>query len=172
MEYLEEMLSYMGFEQRLISLIHECIMGFKLSILINGSPSMEFGVHRGLRQGNPLSPFLFDIAVEGLSVLFKRASNSGLCKRINCGNGMHLSHLQYVDDTLVFSPNDFHSISTAKRNLRWFELASGLKVNFHKNSLVGINLDDEYTTGMKNAIYCKWDFPWEQVRNNSPLRNL
>jgi len=85
---------------------------------------------------------------------------------------MHLSHLQYVDDTLVFSPNDFHSISTAKRNLRWFEFASGLKVNFHKNSLVGINLDDEYTTGMKNAIYCKWDFTWEQIRNNSPLRNL
>ena len=70
---------------------------------------------------------------------------------------MHLSHLQYINDTLVFSPNDFHSISTAKRILRLFKLALGLKVNFNRSSLVGINLDDEYTDGMANAIYYKWN---------------
>jgi hypothetical protein len=76
-------------------------MGSKLSIFINGSPSMEFGVHRSLHQGDPFSPFLFYIVMEGLSILFKRASNSSLFKRINCGNGMHLIHLQYTNDTLV-----------------------------------------------------------------------
>jgi len=49
----------MGFGKSWISLIHEYNMGFKLSILINGSPSMDFGVHRGLRQGDPLSLLLF-----------------------------------------------------------------------------------------------------------------
>jgi hypothetical protein len=52
-------MSYIGFRKSWISLINEYSMGFKLSILINGSPSMEFGVHRGLRQGDLLSPFLF-----------------------------------------------------------------------------------------------------------------
>jgi len=45
--------------------------------------------------------FFFYIVMEGLSVLFKRASNSSLFKGINCGNGMHLIHLQYTNDTLV-----------------------------------------------------------------------
>jgi hypothetical protein len=41
--------------------------------------------------------------------------------------------------------------------LRWFKLTSGLKVNFYKISLVGINLDEDYTDGMTNVIYWKYD---------------
>jgi hypothetical protein len=58
---------------------------------------------------------------------------------------MYLSHLQYVNDTLVFIPINFILITYAERVLRWFELVSGLKVYFHKSFLVGINLDDEFT---------------------------
>lgn len=61
-------------------------------------------------------------------------------------NGQSISHLQYVDDTLVFMPNECSSLVHVKIILRWFELTSGLKVNFHKSSLVGINLDEDYTT--------------------------
>ena len=49
--------------------------------------------------------------------------------------------MQYADDTLIFIPNDFNSLIHAKRVLRWFELISGLKINFYKRSLVGINLE-------------------------------
>ena len=94
-------------------------LSYQLLLMVDQARNSILWVHRGLHQGDPLSPFLFDITVEGLSVLFERASNSGLFKGINCGNGMHLSHLQYADDTLVFSPNDFHSISTTKRILRF-----------------------------------------------------
>lgn len=59
---------------------------------------------------------------------------------------MYLSHLHYVDDTLVFIPINFILITHAKKVLRWFELVSGLKVHFHKSFLLGINLDDEFTT--------------------------
>jgi len=67
-----------------------------------------------------LSPFLFDIDRKRLSVLFKRASTSGLFKGIHCGNGMYMSYLQYADNILVFIPNHFIFIINAK--LKDFEM--------------------------------------------------
>jgi len=98
---------------------------------------------------------LFDIAVEGLTILFKRALAIEYFKGIDYGNGIYLSHLQYADDALVFVPNDYNSLLHVKRILRWFELVSVLRVNFYKSSLVGINLDEEFTTGLASTIYCK-----------------
>jgi len=117
-------------------------------------------MERGLRQGDPLSPFFFDIAVQGLTVLFNRASDSGYFKGLQTFPGHHITHLQYADDTLIFLSNDYSSLLHAKRILRWFEIISGLKVNFYKSSLIGINLDNEYTSGLANAIFCRSDtFP-------------
>jgi len=128
--------------------------------LINGSPSREFSLERGLRQGDPLSPFLFDIAVQGLTILFNRASASGYFKGLQTAPGHYITHLQYADDSLIFLPNDFPSLLHAKRILRWFEIISGLKVNFYKSSLIGINLDNDYTSSLANSVFCCSDtFP-------------
>ena len=59
--------------------------------------------------------------------------------------------------TLIFLPNDFSSLLHAKRILYWFEIISRLKVNFYKSSLIGINLDIEYTSGLANIIFCRSD---------------
>jgi hypothetical protein len=68
--------------------------------------------------------------------------------------------LQYADDTLIFLSNDYSSLLHAKRILHWFEIISGLKVNFYKTSPIGINVDNEYTSGLANAIFCRSDtFP-------------
>jgi len=53
--------------------------------------------------------------------------------------------------------NENSFLVNVKRILWWFELTSRLKVNFHKSSLVGISLDEDYITGMANVIYYKWD---------------
>lgn len=55
----------------------ECISMASATVLVNGSPSGEFSLERGLRQGNPLSPFLFLIAAEGLGILMEKASDLG-----------------------------------------------------------------------------------------------
>jgi mannosylglycoprotein endo-beta-mannosidase len=68
--------------------------------------------------------------------------------------------LQYADDSLIFLPNDFPSLLHAKRILRWFEIISGLKVNFYKSSLIGINLDNDYTSSLANSVFYRSDtFP-------------
>lgn len=63
-----------------------------------------------------------------------------------------------MDDTLSFIFNCYHSLLHVKRILRWFDLCSGLEVDFSESSLLGINLDDAYIVGMTNEIFCRWDF--------------
>jgi hypothetical protein len=58
--------------------------------------------------------------------IFQRASTFGYFKGIAYRNGEYLSHLQYIDDTLIFISNDYNSLTHAKGIMRWFELASGL----------------------------------------------
>ncbi|GJV00544.1 reverse transcriptase domain, reverse transcriptase zinc-binding domain protein [Tanacetum coccineum] len=74
-----------------------------MSILVNGSPSDEFGLKRGVRQGDPLSPFLFILAAKGLNALVNEAVEKGIFRGVMVGtNNITVSHLQYADDTIFF----------------------------------------------------------------------
>lgn len=69
---------------------------------MNGSPSEEFCPRRGLRQGDPLSPLLFNVVAEGLNILLKRAKELGIINGVEVGSGgFCVSHLQYADDTII-----------------------------------------------------------------------
>ncbi|XP_071718854.1 uncharacterized protein [Rutidosis leptorrhynchoides] len=81
--------------------IRACLNSASISILINGSPTREFSMGRGVRQGDPLSPFLFILAAEGLNILTKAAVDRGLFKGVEIGRDkVVVSHLQYADDTM------------------------------------------------------------------------
>ena len=81
-----------------------------------------------------MSPFLFNIVLEGLGILFKRAKEKGDINGLSVGNnGPVLTHLQFVDDTMVFCAADKEELLNIKRILRCFELVSGLKINFFKS---------------------------------------
>ncbi|MCI46578.1 putative non-LTR retroelement reverse transcriptase, partial [Trifolium medium] len=72
-----------------------------MSVLVNGSPTEEINIRRGLKQGNPLAPFLFLIVAEGLGALMRMAVERGRFKPFKVGSGgMLVSILQYADDTL------------------------------------------------------------------------
>nr|GFA12558.1 hypothetical protein [Tanacetum cinerariifolium] len=81
--YLDYVLLSLGFGSKCRSWIRDCLQSSRASILINGSPSFEFSIKRGLQQGDPLSPFLFNLAMEGLHGAMSNAVNSGLIRDLD-----------------------------------------------------------------------------------------
>ena len=104
-KFLFAVLRKMGFGEKWIKWIKWCISIVKFSILVNGSFGF-FQSSRGLRQGDPLSPYFFVIAMEVFSCPLRRAINggysSGWTVRGRSGEGILMSHLLFVDDTFVF----------------------------------------------------------------------
>ena len=104
----------------------------------------------------PLSPFLFNMVAEALSILFHKAESLNLFNEIKVGNGEVLvSHLQYADDTIIFIKLVVDQLLNVERVLHCFQIMSGLKVNFHKSSLIGIDIDHHILEGWADAISCK-----------------
>ena len=147
----------MGFGKKWRSMIYECLSSSKLSVLINGSPLKEFFVRWGLRQKDLISPFLFDVVIKGLSILFQKASRGNILKGLQFASGIFLSHLQYTDDTLIFIPIDIDKLVQVKRILRWFALSSGLLINVHKSSIIDINVNNHLYLPLAMFIFCKSD---------------
>lgn len=106
----------------------------KMSILINGSPTEEFSPKRGIRQGDPLAPYLFLLIGEVLSRLIDRAVSTGACQGINFKfHNRTISHFQYADDTVLFIQNSKKDIRGMKRVLLLFQSITGLAINFNKS---------------------------------------
>ena len=127
-----------------------------MSVLVNGSPIEEFNLEKGLRQGDPLSPFLFNIAIQGSSCMLQCGCGMGLIEGLNFGKtGLVLSNLQFADDTLIFSSASLSSLQNVKRILLCFELISGLKVNFYKSSIIGVGIKDHICNYTAQILRCK-----------------
>jgi len=108
-------------------------------VLVNGSPTQEFKPKKGLRQGNPLAPFLFLIVAEGLAGIIREAVEKDLFESMEIGNRfVKVNMLQYANDTLFFCKAKARSVFVIKPILNCFELASGLKVNFQKSRVGGV----------------------------------
>jgi hypothetical protein len=122
----------------------ECVCTATASVLVNGSPTNEFPLERGLRQGDPLSPFLFLLAAEGLNVMMRAMVEANQFTGYTVGGleGVTVSHLQFADDTLLVGVKSWANVRALRGVLLLFELMSGLKVNFHKSMLVGVNISE------------------------------
>jgi len=84
----------LGFNAKWTKWIKGCLSSSKISVLVNGSPTSEFKPEKGLRQGDPLAPLLFLIAVEGLSGAVREVVNKGLLEGIKIGSkDIHVSML-------------------------------------------------------------------------------
>nr|GEV32733.1 RNA-directed DNA polymerase, eukaryota, reverse transcriptase zinc-binding domain protein [Tanacetum cinerariifolium] len=100
--FLESVICQMGFSFKWRSWILACLRSGYTSTLINGSPTPEFKLERGLRLGDPLSPLLFILAVEALDVALLEARAKNLFRGVEVGiDKINISHLQYADDALI-----------------------------------------------------------------------
>jgi len=133
-----------------------CVFGGSMSILVNGSPTEEINIQRGLKQGDPLAPFLFLLVAEGFSGLMRNVVDRNMFKGFEVKRGgVTLSHLQYADDTLCIGEASVENLWTLKALLRGFELVSGLKVNFHKSCLIGVNVPTDFMDMASSFLNCR-----------------
>ncbi|GJW13803.1 putative RNA-directed DNA polymerase, eukaryota, reverse transcriptase zinc-binding domain protein [Tanacetum coccineum] len=124
-------MSQMGFSSKWRNWIKACLNSTYASVLINGSPSKEFKVERGLRQGDPLYPFLFILAVEALNVILIEAKNKNKFHGIEVGKDKtYITHPQFVDDALIM-------------------------VNFNKSKLFGVGVTPLEVNSIALSIGCQ-----------------
>nr|GEY24574.1 hypothetical protein [Tanacetum cinerariifolium] len=146
----------MGFSSKWRCWINSCLDSAYASVLINGSQTKEFKIEKGIRQGDPLSPFLFILAVEALNVVFLEARNKRIFLGAEVGiDKVPISHLQFADDALIIGQWALANAKNLSRILTCFHLASGLKVNFNKSKLFGIGVSNYDLTSVSSSIGCQ-----------------
>jgi hypothetical protein len=95
------MMGKIGFVEGLRRWIQACVFQSYMSVLVNRSPTEDFGVGKGLRQGDPLPPFLFLIVAEGLTGLMSKAVDKSLFNGYKVSNNILFHTLQFADDTII-----------------------------------------------------------------------
>jgi hypothetical protein len=101
--FLRAMLLKMGFAVRWVDMIMSCVESVRFSVKLNGLNSESFLPSRGLRQGDPLSPYLFLFCVEGFSALLCQAQAEARLAGVSFGrDGQTVTHLLFADDSVVF----------------------------------------------------------------------
>jgi hypothetical protein len=126
----------LGFNPTWINWIKICISTSSFSILLNGSPFGHFTLERGLRQGDPLSPFLFILGSEVLSRLLFKEESLGNIKGLKISrNNLAINHLLFADDLLIFGKANLKEASSIKTCLQKYCLWSGQTINNGKSSI-------------------------------------
>nr|GFB26601.1 RNA-directed DNA polymerase, eukaryota, reverse transcriptase zinc-binding domain protein [Tanacetum cinerariifolium] len=118
-------------------------------------PTSEFSINRGLRQGDPISSFLFILVMEGLYNAFAKAVGNGLISGIHINNStINISHLFFADDVIITTDWNARDLENIIRILHVFYLASGLKINIHKSKIYGIGVNEEEVSNMASNAGC------------------
>ena len=135
----------LGFGRQWIRWIMNCVSTASMSIILNGSPLKPFKMEKGLRQGDPLSPYLFILVSEGLVSILQKAHELNLIEVVSIGKAkVNLKHLQFANDNIIFAPKNSICIVNYFRILDVFALMSGLSLNYSKSSFISWNPEDHY----------------------------
>ncbi|KAJ0522407.1 putative RNA-directed DNA polymerase [Helianthus annuus] len=161
-KFLVNTMHHMGFPSRWKNWIMGILFTGRASVLINGSPTEEFELKRGLRQGDPLSPFLFTLVMEALHVMVAKAVEAGTFVGVKLPHeGPCLSHLFYADDALFVGEWSETNLRNLNRILRCFQMASGLNVNLSKSKVYGVGVEDMEASNLAYILGCqKGSFPF------------
>nr|GFA40610.1 RNA-directed DNA polymerase, eukaryota [Tanacetum cinerariifolium] len=131
-DFLDDVLISFGFGSKWRSWIRSSLSSGKASILVNGSPTLGFQFHRGLKQGDPLAPFLFLLIMESLHLSFSRAVEARIFTGFRVDHSITLSHLFYADDAVFI----------------------GMSINIQKSHLLGVGIPDNYVAEAVKSIGC------------------
>eukprot|EP00253_Pinus_taeda_P006959 PITA_06959 len=159
--FLFAVLQKMGFSPLFINVIRSCISGPWIAPLINGRPGPSFQSSRGLRQGCPLSPYLFILMEESFSSALDQKRQSGLITGIKFEDGIkNINDSQFSDDTLLLGGASTIISRRFKSLLDKFMRYSGGKINYLKSCIYGWNVSAQTIHNIANTfgVPCKLDW--------------
>ena len=136
-----------------------CVTLENFAVIINGSPSETFKATRGIHQGCPLSPYLFLLIIEGLSLLISQAKEDKNIKGLKVTGSISLTHVLFVDDDLLFGDGTLLDWLHFKSLINLFCSASGMTVSMIKYSFGFLNISWEVISRIEAHFY----FPWKSM---------
>ncbi|GJV79890.1 RNA-directed DNA polymerase, eukaryota [Tanacetum coccineum] len=170
-DYLDDVLISFGFGPKWRSWIRGSLSSGKASILVNGSPTTEFHLYRGLKQGDPLAPFLFLLIMESLHLSFSRAVEAGIFKGYKIDPSTTLSHLFYADDAVFIGEWSHSNLKGIMNILRCFSLLSGMSINIQKSHLLGVGIPDNCVAEAAKSIgFMSSKKAWDETINKMKKR--
>lgn len=134
--FVRLVLEKLGFHHVWVNWIMECVTSVSYTYLLNGSAQGLVRRQRGLRQGDPLSPYIFIMCSEVLSRLCKKAQSEEKLTGIKVGKeSPRINHLLFADDTMFFCKSDSQECNTLLNIIHRYEMASGQKINPQKSAV-------------------------------------
>ena len=136
-EYVLDLMQRMGFPDKFRNWIAALLSSLSSRFLLNGLPGPPIRHGRGFRQGDPISPLLFVLAIDPLHTILDLATRKGIIHKIR-GRGTMVRTSLYADDAAVFMAPIKSDIDNLATILKGFGDVTGLCTNFHKSSVVPI----------------------------------
>ncbi|XP_057417986.1 uncharacterized protein LOC130712164 [Lotus japonicus] len=151
-----------GFDEAWVGLVMILVRGVTYRYKLNGSTGSELQPRRGLRQGDPLSPYLFILAMDFLSHMLLNAQNSNLLKGVNLARtAPPLTHLSFADDAILFAKAEEGELYQMQKILDQLSKASGQRINTSKSGLLnGKTMDPRKRKTLADILHVEvWDSP-------------
>jgi hypothetical protein len=134
--YVKSMMRKMGYHEKWVHWMGMCMESVQYHVQVNGEDVGLQSPGRGLRQGDPLSPYLFIICAEGLSILLKRLESRGEIHGVKvCWGAPLLTHLLFADDCFLFCRAEEREAKVVMDTLKKYEEASGQAINMQKSEI-------------------------------------
>ena len=135
-----------------------CLESTSFAVIINGSASKFFRPTRGLRQGCPLSPFIFLLVAEALSRIIHKAKADGVIKGIKVSTTEEVTHTLFVDDVLLFGERSIKNLEAFLALIDKHRRATGMVVNVEKSNLIHNEFPKEMIQRTKELIQYQTTF--------------
>ena len=150
--FLAQVLNNFGFCQQFIKIVYQCISTVRYTILIKGGVGPTMTPARGLRQGDPLSPYLFILASEVLAKLTNKAAGNGAINGVKLGHtSLEITKLMYADDVILICKAKQVEVSTMAECLSKYCAWSGQNINLEKSGLFASHgVHSQFLTQIRN----------------------
>jgi hypothetical protein len=168
LDFMADLLKKRGFGSKWLLWMQQLTHNDSVGVKLNNVESDFFLTGKGLRQGDPISPLLFNLVVDVFTKMLVKAAGhnliAGLCPEV-CPSGIIC--LQYADDTILFLDNNISQAKNLKTVLTCFKQVSGMRINYSKSELIPMNIEDGDFQEFLSILECSggvsllntWAFP-------------